>query len=176
MGAVHMPDVLFDKSGHTAILTFHRPEKLNALSYALIDEFLRLLDVVEADPALRAIVLTGSGRAFSAGADIPEFAQSVGGMVDWGGIGTPRKQLSILGDICASVKQFLVMESKTEYQQTIQSAAPVTRLDCEIPESDPATICLHQELPQKLHLPGTLGPAHSDECGICIGNQLVSIS
>jgi enoyl-CoA hydratase len=56
----------------------NRPKKLNALSYALIDELMDHLDTIEAEPAVRAVILTGAGaRAFSAGGDIPEFTRSV---------------------------------------------------------------------------------------------------
>ena len=62
----------------TAVMTLNRPDKLNALSYALIDRMLALLDVIELDDAIRAVVITGAGdRAFSAGADIDEFSSSV---------------------------------------------------------------------------------------------------
>ncbi len=72
-----MPDMLFDVRDRIALLTFNRPAKLNALSYGLIDELMALLDVIEADAAVGAVILTGNGRAFSAGADIPQFAASV---------------------------------------------------------------------------------------------------
>jgi enoyl-CoA hydratase/carnithine racemase len=59
-------------------MTFNRPEKLNALSYVLIDRIMQLLDALEDDASIRAVVLTGAGkRAFSAGADISEFSESV---------------------------------------------------------------------------------------------------
>jgi enoyl-CoA hydratase/carnithine racemase len=61
-----------------ALLTLNRPAKLNALNYALIDRLMALLDAIEADDDIRALILTGAGdRAFSAGADITEFTQSV---------------------------------------------------------------------------------------------------
>lgn len=64
--------------GQVALLTFNRPEKLNALSYGLIDQFMELLDDIEDDMSIRAIILTGAGdKAFSAGADIHEFSESV---------------------------------------------------------------------------------------------------
>ena len=75
--------VLFDVHDKIALLTFNRPEKLNALDYALIDELMFLLDSIEADPSIQAVILTGAGdRAFSAGGDIPEFARSVRDGVD----------------------------------------------------------------------------------------------
>jgi enoyl-CoA hydratase len=78
-----MPNVLFDVRDRIAILTFNRPEKLNALNYALIDELMALLDTIEAEPDVQVVILTGAGeRAFSAGGDIPEFAESVRSGVD----------------------------------------------------------------------------------------------
>jgi enoyl-CoA hydratase/carnithine racemase len=57
--------------GKVALLTLNRPNKLNALNYALIDRLMERLDAIERDAQVRAIVLTGAGdRAFSAGADI----------------------------------------------------------------------------------------------------------
>lgn len=70
--------VLVEQRGPAALITLNRPEKLNALDYALIDRLMGILDLVEADDDARAIVLTGAGeRAFSAGADIAGFAPSV---------------------------------------------------------------------------------------------------
>ena len=70
--------VLSETRDRVAILTLNCPDKLNALSYALIDRLLALLDLIETDDGVRAVILTGSGeRAFSAGADIREFSLSV---------------------------------------------------------------------------------------------------
>ncbi|UYO39234.1 crotonase/enoyl-CoA hydratase family protein [Rhodopseudomonas palustris] len=61
-----------------ALLTLNRPDKLNALNYALIDRLMQRLDAIEVDDAIRAVILTGAGeQAFSAGADITEFSGSV---------------------------------------------------------------------------------------------------
>ena len=58
-----------------ALLTIHRPEALNALSFDLLDELATALEALDTDPACRAVVITGSGsRAFAAGADIRELA------------------------------------------------------------------------------------------------------
>lgn len=70
--------VTVQSADRIATLTLNRPEKLNALSYALIDHLLALLDAFEEDPTVGALIFTGAGdRAFSAGADIAEFSQSV---------------------------------------------------------------------------------------------------
>ncbi|GAB5470931.1 MAG: crotonase/enoyl-CoA hydratase family protein [Rhodospirillales bacterium] len=72
------PTVLMERRGAIALLTLNRPERLNALSYETNDRLMELMDEIEDDPTLRAIVLTGAGdRAFSAGADIHEFSESV---------------------------------------------------------------------------------------------------
>ena len=53
-----------------ATITLNRPEKLNALTPALCDELIALLRAASADATVRAIVVTGAGRAFCAGADL----------------------------------------------------------------------------------------------------------
>jgi enoyl-CoA hydratase len=60
-----------------ALLTLNRPEKLNALSNDLLAAMVDTLDRIELDPAVRAVVVTGAGRAFSAGADIAAFQRHV---------------------------------------------------------------------------------------------------
>lgn len=70
--------ILLETSGGIALVTLNRPDKLNALNYALIDRLMAVLDIIETDAAVRAVILTGTGeRAFSAGADIHEFSGSV---------------------------------------------------------------------------------------------------
>jgi enoyl-CoA hydratase/carnithine racemase len=70
--------VLAETRGPVALVTLNRPQKLNALDYALIDRLMAVLDIIETDDDVRAVVLTGAGeRAFSSGADIACFAPSV---------------------------------------------------------------------------------------------------
>ncbi|HEX2115844.1 MAG TPA: crotonase/enoyl-CoA hydratase family protein [Alphaproteobacteria bacterium] len=69
--------VLCEVSEGIATLTLNRPEKLNAISYALADALFATLDRLEADDAVSVIILTGAGEAFSAGADIAEFSAGV---------------------------------------------------------------------------------------------------
>src|SRR5258707_588166 len=66
--------VILERKGAVAIITLNRPQALNALSAALTRELAAALDEVEADPAIGAIILTGSDKAFAAGADIKEIA------------------------------------------------------------------------------------------------------
>src|SRR5262245_30964124 len=78
VSAVPTDVVLVEAHGPVALVTLNRPEKLNALDYPLIDHLMAILDAIEADEGVRAVVLTGAGeRAFSAGADIACFAPSV---------------------------------------------------------------------------------------------------
>ncbi len=74
-----MPEfVMQEKRGSVTLLTLNRPEKLNALNYELIDQLMALLNSIEDDPRVKAIILTGSGEnAFSAGADIHEFSKTI---------------------------------------------------------------------------------------------------
>jgi enoyl-CoA hydratase/carnithine racemase len=69
--------VIYDEDGSIALLTLNRPDKLNALDYATVDALSRYLDEIEERADLRAVILTGAGKAFSAGADIAEFSRSV---------------------------------------------------------------------------------------------------
>ncbi|AFM16528.1 enoyl-CoA hydratase/carnithine racemase [Mycolicibacterium chubuense NBB4] len=63
--------VLFDqRDSGVAVLTLNRPERMNAWGGGLAGAFYRCIDRAEADPDVRVVVLTGSGRAFCAGADM----------------------------------------------------------------------------------------------------------
>jgi len=66
--------ILIEKKGAVGLLTLNRPQALNALSRALIEELAKAVDTLEADPAIKVLVLTGSEKAFAAGADIKEMA------------------------------------------------------------------------------------------------------
>lgn len=61
-----------------ATLTFHRPEKLNALSQQLISDSIATLRAWSIDPAVGVIIVTGSGRAFCAGGDVSNMAKDTG--------------------------------------------------------------------------------------------------
>lgn len=70
-----MSDVLLiEDRGAVRVVTMNRPDKLNALNHALSQGLHDALWAAERDTAIAAIVLTGAGRAFCAGADVAEFA------------------------------------------------------------------------------------------------------
>ncbi len=73
-----MSILLCDVGDGVATLTLNRPDRLNAISYAMADAIMAALDALETDARVNAVILTGAGeRAFSAGADIREFSESV---------------------------------------------------------------------------------------------------
>lgn len=65
--------VMQNDKGKVRILTLNRPERLNALNEDMKHDFMAALAAAEADDAVGAVVLTGAGRAFSAGADLDRF-------------------------------------------------------------------------------------------------------
>jgi enoyl-CoA hydratase len=68
--------VLTEHEGAIAVVLLNRPEALNALSDALMEELVDALQELDRNDSVRAIVLGGSERAFAAGADIGELSQS----------------------------------------------------------------------------------------------------
>ena len=70
-----MTNVLLEKKGHIAVATINRPKALNALNSDVLTDLGELVDIVNADSEIRALVVTGSGeKAFVAGADIGEMS------------------------------------------------------------------------------------------------------
>jgi enoyl-CoA hydratase len=68
-------NILVETRGHVGLITLNRPKALNALSSPLMAELTEALDTFEADSNIRAMVLTGSEKAFAAGADIKEMQE-----------------------------------------------------------------------------------------------------
>jgi len=67
--------IRLEKEGMTAILTLDRPEKLNALTDEMYEQLHKYLLELSTDDEVRAIILTGAGRAFCAGGDADEMAE-----------------------------------------------------------------------------------------------------
>jgi enoyl-CoA hydratase/carnithine racemase len=62
--------IRYEVADHVATVTLQRPEKLNAANPRMVDDLITALDRIDADDDIRAVIVTGSGRAFCAGADI----------------------------------------------------------------------------------------------------------
>jgi 2-(1,2-epoxy-1,2-dihydrophenyl)acetyl-CoA isomerase len=65
--------VLYEKRGAVALITFNRPQALNSFTRAMHHDLWAALDQAEANPDIRAAVITGAGRGFCAGADLSDF-------------------------------------------------------------------------------------------------------
>ncbi|MGE3845007.1 MAG: enoyl-CoA hydratase/isomerase family protein [Vicinamibacterales bacterium] len=63
-------NLLVDVQDHVGLITLNRPDRLNAINRALHDETLAVLDELQRDDRVRAVVITGAGRGFCSGADI----------------------------------------------------------------------------------------------------------
>lgn len=71
-----MPEVLTDIADGVAVLALDAPDRRNALTLPMVDEITAAVDSVEADPTVRAIVVTGTAPAFCAGADLSHLGES----------------------------------------------------------------------------------------------------
>jgi len=65
--------VLYEARGAVALVTLNRPQNLNSFDQAMHEELRAALDRIEGDKAIRAMVITGAGRGFCAGADLSAF-------------------------------------------------------------------------------------------------------
>jgi len=74
--------VLAERRGPVLVLTLNRPERLNAWTDALEECYYAWLDAAEDDPEVRAIVVTGAGRGFCAGADMDDLQRGAAGEAD----------------------------------------------------------------------------------------------
>ena len=76
---MELNDILYEyeKKDGIAVATFNRPAVLNAFRQATLREFISILDDVKADDTVRVLIITGNGRAFSAGIDLKEMANSI---------------------------------------------------------------------------------------------------
>jgi enoyl-CoA hydratase/carnithine racemase len=85
-------EVIVDRQGRVGIVTLNRPQRLNSLGPPMTEEMRQALEEFNADPAVGAIVLTGTGRAFCSGADFAGFRAAAegrerrvggGGLANW---------------------------------------------------------------------------------------------
>ena len=62
--------ILYEVDDRIATVTLNRPERLNAWTIVMMDELIKAFDMLDMDDEVRAIIVTGAGRAFCAGADL----------------------------------------------------------------------------------------------------------
>ena len=62
--------IKYEVEGRIAFITLNRPDNLNAWTIVMMNELIQSLDMADTDDAVRAIIVTGAGRAFCAGADL----------------------------------------------------------------------------------------------------------
>ena len=63
-------NILLEQRDNIAVLFLNRPNKLNAFTFSMMEEIISALDFLEADDSVHAVIITGKGRAFCAGADL----------------------------------------------------------------------------------------------------------
>jgi enoyl-CoA hydratase/carnithine racemase len=91
-----MNDIRFERQDRVAIATFDRPDALNAFRANTFAELRTIFEQTRQDPALRVLILTGTGRAFSAGIDLKELS---GGMIIAMDPSQARAQIEALQDL-----------------------------------------------------------------------------
>jgi enoyl-CoA hydratase/carnithine racemase len=73
-----MADLLYEKHDHIAEITLNRPERLNAISFEMLEALTQAFNDAEADDSIRVIVITGAGRGFCSGLDLKDAAAGKG--------------------------------------------------------------------------------------------------
>lgn len=157
-------NILTEKNGNIGIITLNRPKALNALCAKLMQELSEAVSAYDADESVRVIVITGSEKAFAAGADIKEMAAKTFMDVykedfitkDWEGVARCRKPVIAavagyaLGGGCelAMMCDFIIAADNAKFGQpeitigTIPGAGGTQRLTRLIGKSKAMEMCL----------------------------------
>jgi enoyl-CoA hydratase/carnithine racemase len=93
--ATEFQTLLYAVDDGVATITLNRPDKLNAFTAQMRDELIAAFDLTDADDAVRAVVITGAGRAFCAGADLA----AGGNTFDYAKRQDPRREATMAGDV-----------------------------------------------------------------------------
>ncbi|MEY3093216.1 MAG: hypothetical protein RIU67_1999 [Actinomycetota bacterium] len=67
---MNFSEIQYSVDGPVATITLHRPDKMNAFTNTMLKEIIAAFDLTDADDSVRAVIVTGSGKAFCAGADL----------------------------------------------------------------------------------------------------------
>jgi enoyl-CoA hydratase/carnithine racemase len=94
-------EIRYEVDGHVATITLDRPERLNAYTRTMHEELVQAFDLADADDEVRAVIVTGEGRGFCAGADLERGGETFdwrarAGMAEEGGGEVPRDGGGIL--------------------------------------------------------------------------------
>ena len=121
MATLELETVTLSVRDRVATLTLNRPDALNAWTRQLGDEALTALEQADADPEVRAVVLTGAGRAFSSGADLK------------GGVGlTPEGKPDVLTELRESYNP-LILRFRSLAKPTIAAVnGPAVGIGCSL--------------------------------------------
>ena len=124
-----MPELIYDKREFYAIFTYNRPERLNALGGQLKDELAVALDDFTSDPNMRVGIVTGAGRAFSAGGDLKEMADRArdGGTPTGGGSQSAAASMRDTFPYSSNPKPFIAAVNGLAVGGGLETA-----LDCDI--------------------------------------------
>ena len=95
MALQSLETVLYSVEDGIATITLNRPDKLNAFTVKMRDELVSLFDETDSDDAVRAVIITGAGRAFCAGADL----SSGGKTFDYASRGDAAREALRVGDV-----------------------------------------------------------------------------
>lgn len=84
-----MSDIILKKSGHTAVMTLNKTDTMNALCSSFIADINNVLDDIENEPDIYTLIITGTDKAFIAGADISEMVNMTSDeIMEWSGLGS----------------------------------------------------------------------------------------
>lgn len=89
--------ILYNEQSHVATVTLNRPETMNAFNYELLQNLRQIVEQLRVNPAVRVVIFTGAGRAFSVGADLKERKQLSDAEV--------QRNLHAIGDVFTMIDQ-----------------------------------------------------------------------
>lgn len=98
-----------ERHGDVGLIAMNRPQARNALGMGMTIELRRALRAAEEDPSMRALVITGRGGAFSAGADVKEWSQKASGDNPWPDMNWVEESLKLVQQVHNMPKPTIAM-------------------------------------------------------------------
>ena len=84
-----MKDIIFEKNNNTGIITFSKEQDMNCLNTGFMESIIQIIDDALSDPDIYVLIFTGTGKAFSAGADVREMIDKNSKEIyDWSALGS----------------------------------------------------------------------------------------